>query len=140
MAVANKKYVLYRPRLKQAITGNVDDAQKSNAQAAPSFDFLKMSKEQLKANYSVKYFGVEDIKSGNSNVQAWHLELTPKTAKSYKSIDLWVDGNGMVLQTRVHEKSGDSTTVLLSGLRKNETVKANEFVINMPKDTKIVKG
>lgn len=137
LSVANKKYVLYRPRLNQAITGNVDDAQKKDKGGSETFDFLKMSKEQLKANYSYIYYGIEEIKGG---IQTWHLELTPKSAKSYKSIDIWVDGNGMVLQTKVNEKNGDSTTVLLSNLKKNETIRANDFVINIPKGVAIVKG
>jgi outer membrane lipoprotein-sorting protein len=137
LTVANKKYVLYRPSLKRAITGNTDDAQKKNTAGSGTFDFLKMSKEQLKANYSVKYFGQEEVKGG---IPTWHLELTPKTAKSYKSVDIWVDGNGMVLQTKVNENNGDSTTVFLSNLRKNEDIRTADFVLDLPKGTEIVKG
>lgn len=137
LSVMNKKYIMYRPRINQAIQGNVDDAQKKNTSAAPTFDFLKMSKEQLKENYAVKYFGEEQVSGG---IPTWHLELTPKNAKSYKSVDIWVDGNGMVLQTRINEKNNDSTTVLLSGLQKNVNIKTDEFVIKLPKGVAIVKG
>lgn len=138
LSVVNKQYVLFRPRLKQAIVGNTDDAQKKNTQGVDSFSFLKMSKEQLRANYSVKYMGEEDIKGG---IRTWHLELTPKTAKSYKSVDVWVDGNGMVLQTKVNETNGDSTTLNLSGLQKNVTINVkNEIVIKLPPGTEIIKG
>ncbi len=140
LTVGNKKYVLYQVRRKQAITGNVDDAQKKNTQGSETFDFLRMSKEQLKANYSYIYHGIEDIKSGGATVQAWHLELTPKTPKSYKSVDIWVDGNGMVLQTKINEKSGDTTTVLLSNLKKNETIRTSDLQVTLPKDVAIVKG
>lgn len=137
LSVVDKKYVLYRPQLNQAIIGNVNDAQKKETTVTGAFDFLKMSKEQLKANYSVKYFGEEQVSGGKNT---WHLELTPKAAKSYKSIDLWVDGNGMVLQTRVNEKNGDTTTVLLSNLQKNTNISTKEFVISLPKGVAIVKG
>lgn len=138
LSVVNKKYVLYRPRLKQAIVGNVDDAQKKNTQAVPTFDFMKMSKEQLKANYSVKYLGEEQVKG---DIPTWHLELTPKSPKSYKSVDVWVDGNGMVLQTKVNENNGDSTTLYLLGLNKNVGINVKEeIVIKLPPDTKIING
>lgn len=138
LSVVNKQYVLFRPRLKQAIVGNTDDAQKKNTQGADSFSFLKMSKEQLRANYTVKYLGEEQVKGG---IPTWHLELTPKTAKSYKSVDVWVDGNGMVLQTKVNETNGDSTTLNLSGLQKNVTINVkNEIVIKLPPGTEIIKG
>lgn len=138
LSVVNKQYVLYRPRLKQAIVGNTDDAQKKNTQSVPTFDFLKMSKEQLRANYTVKYLGEEQVKGG---IPTWHLELTPKTAKSYKSVDVWVDGNGMVLQTKVNETNGDSTTLNLSGLQKNVTINVkNEIQLKLPPGTEIIKG
>lgn len=138
LSVVNKQYVLYRPRLNQAIVGNVDDAQKKNTQAVPTFDFMKMSKDQLRANYSVKYLGEEQVKGG---IPTWHLELTPKTGKSYKTVDVWVDGNGMVLQTKVNENNGDSTTLNLSNLQKNVTINVkNEIVIKLPPGTPIVKG
>jgi outer membrane lipoprotein-sorting protein len=138
LSVVNKRYVSYRPRLKQAIVGDVDDAQKKNTAGAGNFDFIKMSKEQLKANYSVKYMGEEQVKGG---IPTWHIELTPKTAKSYKSIDAWIDGNGMVLQTKLNENNGDSNTVFLSNLQKNVTINIkSEIVIALPSDTKIIKG
>lgn len=129
LSVVNKQYILYRVRLNQYIRGNTDDAQKKDTARSDTFEFIKMSKEQLKANYAVKYLGEEQVKGG---IPTWHLELSPKTPKSYKSVDIWVDGNGMVLQTKVNEKNGDSTTVYLSNLRKNENINIkNEIVIKL---------
>lgn len=138
LTVVNKQYILYRVRLNQYIKGNTDDAQKKNSGQSNMFDFVKMSKEQLRASYSVKYLGEEQVKGG---IPTWHLELTPKTQKSYKSVDIWVDGNGMVLQTKVNENNGDSTTVYLSNLRKNENINIkNEIVIKLPPGAKEVKA
>lgn len=138
LSVVNKKYVIYRPKLNQAIVGNIDDAQKKGTEGVGIFDFLKMSKEQLKANYSVKYYGEEQVKGG---IPTWHLELTPKAAKSYKSVDIWVDGNGMVLQTKINSSNNDSNTVFLSNLRKNENIDIKkEIVITLPKGVAIVNG
>ena len=136
LAVVKGQYVIYRPRLNQAIIGNAKDA-KGNGKANNVLAFMNMSKAQLQANYSVKYLGQENIKGG---IPTWHLELTPKTAQSYKSAELWVDGDGMPLQAKIVEKNNDTTTVLLSNLKKNETIKAEVFTVKMPKDVKRIDG
>lgn len=136
LAVVNSKYVLYRPRLQQAITGNAKEA-KGNGKANGALAFMNMSKDQLNANYSVKYLGQESVAGG---VPTWHLELTPKSAANYKSAELWVDGNGMPIQAKVIESNNDSTTVLLSNFEKNITIDASQFKVNLPKGTKVVNG
>lgn len=134
LAVVNKQYVFYNPRLNQAIVGKSDS--KGN-KAGNALSFMNMSKEQLGANYTVKYLGQETVSGG---AETWHLELTPKTAQSYKSAELWVDGNGMPVQAKVIENNGDSTTVLLSNLQKNVTIDAKQFKVNLPKGVTIVKS
>ncbi|HEY0428691.1 MAG TPA: outer-membrane lipoprotein carrier protein LolA [Pyrinomonadaceae bacterium] len=68
------------------------------------------------------------------------MEVHQKTAKSYKTLDLWVDGNGMPLQSKITEDNGDWTTVLLGNLKKNEIINASIFTIKLPKETKIIKN
>ena len=136
LAVKDKQYVLYRPRLNQAIVGKVTDAQK-DTKSSGLLDFMNMSKEQLKETYTIKYLGQENIAGG---VQVWHLELTPKVPKSYKSSDIWVTGNGMPIQTKITEKNNDTTTVLLSNLQENVTINGSEFKVNLPKGTTIIKN
>jgi outer membrane lipoprotein-sorting protein len=136
LAVVNKRYVLFRPRLGQAIVGKVEKAQ-GNAKSNSALAFMNMSKAQLKANYNVKYIGQETVAGG---IQTWHLELTPKVKTSYKIADIWVDGNGMPIQMRVTENNNDSTTILLSNLDKNSTIPTNVFQINLPKGTKQIEG
>jgi outer membrane lipoprotein-sorting protein len=137
LAIANGKYVLYRPRLKQAITGSVDSA-KGNSKSGGALAFMTMSKAQLSANYDVKYAGEETV---NSGVRTWHLVLTPKAATSYKSADLWVDVNGMPVQAKIVERNNDVTTVLLYNIQRNATIKASVFDMKpMLKGVKIVEG
>lgn len=136
LAVVNKQYVIYKKRAGQAIIGKVDKAQGS-AKSNSALAFMNMSKAQLKANYNVKYIGQETVAGG---IQTWHLELTPKTKMNYKSANLWVDGNGMPIQMKVTENNDDVTTVLLSNLKKNGTLNAKDFIINLPKGTKELKG
>lgn len=136
LAVVNGQYVLYRPRLKQAITGDAKNA-KGNGKANGALAFMNMSKDQLKANYSIKYLGQENVTGG---VPTWHLELTPKTASNFKTAELWVDGNGMPIQAKVIETNNDWTTILLSSFEKNAKVDRSQFEVKLPKDTKIIKG
>ena len=136
LAVGGGQYILYRPRLEQAIVGKVDQA-KNGAGAGGALAFMSMNRAQLKANYDVVYIGEETV---NGSVRTWHIQLTPKAANSYKSADLWVDSNGMPVQAKVVEKNNDSTTVQLTNIERNATVKGDVFAIKPPKNTKIIQG
>ena len=138
LAVINKKYVIYRPKLQQAYTGSTDKAMKKDSSGVSSpLAFINMSKAQLKANYDMKYLGEEKLSNGT---QTWHLELTPKTAQKYKKADIWVDGNGMPIQMKTTENNNDTSTVLLNNLEKNVSLKGSDFQINPPAGTKIIKN
>jgi len=136
LAVGGGEYILYRPRLGQAIVGKVDNA-KGNAGAGGALAFMSMSRAQLKANYDVTYQGEETV---NGSVKTWHLLLKPKSGTSYKSADLWVDKDGMPVQAKVVEKNNDSTTIQLTGIERNATLKPDAFAIKPPKNTKIIQG
>lgn len=136
LAVVNKQYVIYRPRLGQAYTGTVDKA-KGNAKANSALAFMNMSKAQLKANYDVAYLGEATLSSGD---KTWHLQLTPKVKSSYKTAEIWVNSDGFPVQSKVIELNNDSTTVLLTNLEKNVTLNGGLFKINLPSGTKIIKG
>ncbi len=136
LAVVNGEYILFRPRLKQAIVGKAKDA-KGNGKANGALSFMNMSKEQLKSNYTIKYLGQENVSDGTLT---WHLELTPKAATNFKIAELWVDQNGMPIQAKVIENNNDTTTVLLSNIRKNETVNVGDIAIKLPPGTKKISG
>lgn len=136
LAVIGKEYQLYTESTKQMIIGNVDKAQGGGKANSP-LSFINMSKAQLKANYSIRYIGQENISGA---VQTLHIELTPNNAASYKVADIWVDGDGMPRQMKITEKNNDTTTIVLSNIEKNVTINASVFKINPPKGTKIIKG
>jgi outer membrane lipoprotein-sorting protein len=98
---------------------------------------MSMSKAQLKQNYSMKYLGEATLTNGT---KTWHLELTPNARTSYKSAEVWVDGNGMPVKSKVTEHNNDSTTVLLSNLQKNVKIDTSAFKVDLPKGTKIIKS
>ncbi|MDI1240871.1 MAG: outer membrane lipoprotein carrier protein LolA [bacterium] len=136
LSVGGGKYMLFRPRLQQAIVGNVDSA-KGNAGAGGPLAFMTMSRAQLKANYDVTYLGEE---TAAGSVKTWHLKLMPKAATSYKEADLWVDSNGMPVQAKILEKNNDTTTIQLTKIEKNATIPPDVFSIKPPKGTKIIPG
>lgn len=136
LSVVNGTYALYQPRLKRVITGNAKTATKGGTPGS-ALDFMNMSKEQLKANYSIAYLGQENV---GGSIPTWHLELTPKTENKFKTADLWVDGNGMVIQAKIVAQNNDSTTVFLSNLQKNVNIPANQFKLSLPKDVTVVKN
>ena len=136
LAIANGKYVMYKPATKQAIVGTVDSV-KGSGKSGGVLAFMTMNRAQLRENYDVKYAGEETVSTG---VNTFHLVLVPKKATSYKSADLWVDTNGMPVQAKIVEKNNDTTTLLLSNIQRNATVKAKDFKISPPKGTTIVQG
>jgi outer membrane lipoprotein-sorting protein len=136
LAVVGKQYMLYQPGLKQAIIGSVDQA-KGSGKANGALAFINMSKAELQANYIIRYVGTE---SAGGSVSTWHLELTPNKKTNYKVADLWVDKDGMPIMAKVTEINNDTTTVFLSSIKKNETIDASVFAINLPKDVKRIKG
>jgi outer membrane lipoprotein-sorting protein len=138
LSVVNNKYVLFTPRRKSAIVGNAANA-KGNGKANNLFAFVNMSKDELKANFNIKYLGQENISSGD---QTWHLEMTPKNPASYKfkSAEMWVDGDGMPRQIKITENNKDTTTLLLSNLNKNTSIKASVFEVKLPKGTNVIEG
>lgn len=70
----------------------------------------------------------------------WHLRLTPKNSENFKSIEAWIDIDGMPRQIRIAEKNNDTTTVELSEIQKNIPVDAAALAITLPKGTKILQG
>lgn len=136
LAVANGEYIVYTPKTNRALVGKVDQVKKG-PKASNVLTFMTMSKAELSANYDVVLIGEETV-SGGTNT--WHLVLTPKTAATYKSADLWVDANGMPVQAKIVEKNNDTTTVFLSSIQKNVTIKGSDFKITPPKGTEIVRG
>lgn len=135
IAIIGDAYTLYRPRLGQVIKGKASKT--SNKVPGGALAFLSMSKAQLKTNYTIDYVGQEQISGGT---ETWHLKLTPKAATSYKFAEIWVDGNGMPLSAKITENNNDTSTIVLSNIKPNETINAKDFVIDYPKSIKPIQG
>ena len=93
-----------------------------------------MKREQLRSDYDTAYIGEEKLVDKTAT---WHIQLTPKRVVSYKLVDLWVDREGMPRQVKITERNNDTTTVLLTNIRKNDTIKGSAFDIKPPKGTSV---
>jgi outer membrane lipoprotein-sorting protein len=136
LAVNNGDYVLYRPRLEQAYKGKAAQA-KGSSKANSMLQFLNMSGSQLKARFEIQNPYNETIWGG---VETCHLTLTPKGGASFKYAEVWVDGSGMPVQTKVVEKNDDSTTIRLLNIERNAGISTDQFKLELGKNVKVIQG
>lgn len=137
LAVVNGKYRLYRPRLNQVIEGKSGSVHGGGA-AGGVMDMMYMSKTQLET----KFEPVQDVREESlwGNISTIHLTLVPKGNAGYKYAEIWVDANGMPVQTKIVEKNGDATTMRLSDMERNARVSSEDFNLKLDSSVKIVKG
>lgn len=134
LSVANGQYTLFRPRTNMAWVGS---ANSKRARANGALDFLNMSRQQLMSSYDIQDSYDETLWGG---VRTNHLKLVPKVNASFKYAEVWVDGDGMPVQTKVVEKNDDSTTVRLLNVERNARVSMDEFSIKLDSSVKKVRG
>ena len=135
LAIANGAYVLYRPRLNQALVGTTGSVKgKDNDVLA----LLNMSASQLRSRFGDFQDTREETLWGG--VTATHLKAVPRAAASYKYIEVWVDDSGMPVQTKMVEKNDDSTTVRLSNIAKNQNIDKSAFELKLDSSVKKIKG
>lgn len=135
LAVADGRYTLFRPRLNMAYVGS---ASSKNANVGGMMDFLSMSSQQVKTRFEPLQDLYEETLWGG--VRATHFKLVPKGGASYKYAEVWVDGNGMPVQTKVVEKNDDATTVRLMNVEKNAGISTDQFKLKLDGNVKIVKS
>jgi outer membrane lipoprotein-sorting protein len=135
LAVADGQYTLFRPRLNMAYRGT---AASSRAKAGGVFDFLNMSGQQIRTRFEP----LQDIYEENlwGGVSTTHIKLVPKGSASYRYAEVWIDGSGMPVQTKVVEKNDDATTVRLMNVERNAGISLDQFRLQLDGSVKIVKG
>src|SRR5215218_4801562 len=136
LAVNNNKYTIFRPALNVAYTG--DSRRMKDNKAGGLMEMMNMSRGQLEARFQP----VKDVREETlwGNVGTIHPTLVPKGNAGYKYAEVWIDGNGMPVQTKIVEKNDDATTMRLTGLEKNQKIDASEFDIKLDSSVKIVKS
>jgi len=137
LAVANGQYILFRPRLGQALVGKSGSV-KGGGKAGGILELMYMTKQQLEA----KFQPVQDVREETlwGGISTIHLTLVPKGNAGYKYAEIWVDSAGMPVQTKIVEKNDDATTMRLSSLERNLKISSDEFKVPLDSSVKIVKG
>ena len=136
LVVANGGYMLYRPRLKQVIIGTTNSVR--SAKDNDVLALLNMSAAQLRSRFGDFQDEREETLWGG--IHTTHLKAVPKTAASYKYIEVWVDDSGMPVQTKMVEKNDDSTTMRLSNVAKNADIPSSVFKLDLDSSVKRIKG
>lgn len=139
LSVVDGNYQLYQPNAAQIIKGKSDSVGGGGKGAASAFKLISMSAADLRANFSADWLGIEENVGGMYS--AYKMKLTPKTAADFKFAEVWVNGEGMVVQFKVYSNNGDWTRVLLFKTERNAKISKNEIAnIKVPAGTKVVKG
>jgi outer membrane lipoprotein-sorting protein len=135
LAVADGQYTLFSPRRNMAWFGATTS---KNAKVSSVLGFgLNASAAQLKSSFDVQDIYDETLWGG---VGTTHLKLVPKGSASFQYEEIWVDGRGMPIQTKVIEKNGDSTTVRLMNVERNAQVSKGDFKLDLGSDVKKVRS
>lgn len=136
LAVANGSYALFRPRLNTVIEGK--SASIKSAKDSDVLSLMNMSATQLRTRFGE----FQDVRDETlwGGVRTSHFKVTPKTAASYKYIEVWVDDAGMPVQTKMVEKNDDSTTVRLTNLERNQSIPMDQFKLKLDSNVKRIKG
>jgi len=136
LAVQNGSYTLYRPRLNMAIEGRTGSMK--SQKDSDVLSLMNMSAAQLRTRFGEFQDQREETLWGG--VWTQHFKVTPKTAASYKYIEVWVDKEGMPVQTKMVEKNDDSTTMRLTNVEKNASIPLDQFKLKLDSNVKRVKG
>lgn len=136
LTTENGNYTLFRPRLKIAYEGKTNSIKKGND--SDVLALMNMSATQLRT----KFGEFQDMRDETlwGGVATTHFKVFPKVAASYKHIEVWIDNEGMPVQTKMVEKNDDATTVRLTNLARNQTIPLDQFKQNLDSSVKRVKG
>lgn len=136
LAVANGSYDLYKPRQNLVYRGKTNKV--SGRGNNDVLALMNMSTAQLRARFGeLEDYRVETLWGG---VWTEHFKATPKTGASYKYIEVWVDKEGMPVQTKMVEKNNDSTTLRLTNVERNASIPMHQFKLNLDSNVKVIKG
>src|SRR5713101_7333650 len=132
----NGNYMLYRPRLNIVYVGPTNSI--GNHNDSDVLALMNMSAAQLRT----KFGEFQDVREETlwGGVATTHFKVFPKVKANYKHIEVWIDNEGMPVQTKMVEKNDDATTIRLTNLAKNQTIPSDQFKQNLDSSVKRVKG
>ncbi len=136
LTTENGNYTLFRPRLRIAYEGKTSSI--GNHNDSDVLALMNMSAAQLRT----KFGEFQDVREETlwGGVATTHFKVFPKVKANYKHIEVWIDNEGMPVQTKMVEKNDDATTIRLTNLAKNQTISPDQFKQNLDPSVKRVKG
>ena len=138
LTVADGKYLLYQPRIKQALEGKVSGGGKKGLFSG----ILTGSPEalaELDQEYRVETVG-ETVVS-EANVIELRFTARANAAVYCQRIDLWVDtASWLPVQQSCHEANQSVITFTLGDVKLNLPLPKNAFDVDLPSDVEKVRG
>lgn len=136
LVVTDGKFTLFRPRLNMAYVGNAN-SNRNKVSGVLGFG-LNITKQQLASRFEQPQNISEETLWGG--VRTTHFKLVPRGTAGYKYVEIWIDGDGMPVQTKVVEKNDDATTVRLSNVQRNVQIASDEFRLQLDSNVKKVRS
>ena len=138
VTVGDGRYMLYQPRIKQAIEGRIDT--KASSSSGTSFmSYFMGDLSGAKKDYDFEVVGEEQV----GRHQTVHLRLTalPGGEGYYPQIELWVDQELWIpVRQELVEPNRSVTTLEFRNIRINDEIKDSVFKIKLPANVERVKG
>lgn len=133
-----RQFLLYQPRIKQAIEGTVDTG--GGGRAGTSFvTYFLGGLSPTGRDYDLAALGQVSLGGRKTS----HLRLTPKAGAQvlYRQIDLWVDQElWMPIQQEFTEYNQSRTTLRFQNLRLNQDLPDSHFIQKLPPGVERVRG
>ncbi|MCO6510758.1 MAG: outer membrane lipoprotein carrier protein LolA [Aridibacter famidurans] len=130
LLVVKSTFWMYKKGINQYYYGSIDKSNKPGGSDALSF--LTKSKKELTDEYRPVWLG--DVKV--EGTEADHMRLEPKVESKFKSIELVIDKQGMLLKISITEKNNDTSTLSFSNIKKDVRLNADIFRWRPPSDAK----
>lgn len=137
LTVTGDRFLLYQPRIQQAIEGVIN---RTSTRAAAGFlAYLFNGLSQAAEDYEITLAGQETIEGRRLS----HLVLTPKSNRrgTYRRVDLWVDHQlWLPIVQKIVEANRDETLLKLEDVKLNVALPDDLFVQKLPPGVQRVRG
>ena len=138
VTVKEGKYVLYQPKINQAIEGKVNP--KAGSSGGTSFlSYFMGDLSRAQDDYEIVSLGEEQV--GGHRTAHLRMNARPNGKGFYRQIDLWVDQELWIpVQQNLVEPNRSETRIELGEIRLNVGLKDSLFKIDLPPGVERVRG
>lgn len=138
LTVTDGKYLLYQPRIKQAVEGKLSGGGKKGLFSG-ILTGSPESLEELERDYHVE--GVGETMVSEANVIELRFTARANVSVHCQQIDLWVDTTSWLpVQQSCHEANQSVITFTLGDVKLNVPLAKDAFDVELPPDVEKVRG